>query len=92
MHYLLKNKQLKELNKNKQSSTTAVPYGNELARLPGGVSGPAQGPYTPVKNYGSGYMPDGTEPGVPAPLPMKVQRSPGSWLTAMVMPVPTSNA
>ena len=43
---------LKELNKNKQSSTTAVPYGND-----------SQSP-----------------------------RSPGSWLTAMVMPVPTSNA
>ena len=43
---------LKELNKNKQSSTTAVPYGND-----------SQSP-----------------------------RSPGSWLTAMVMPVSTPNA
>jgi len=67
-------------------------YGNELARLPGGVSGPAQGPYTPIRNDGSGNMPDGREPGVPVPLPMRVQRSPGSWLTAMVMPVLTPNA
>ena len=42
-----------------------------ITRLPGGESGPSQGPYTPVKNDGSGYMPDGREPGVPAPLPMR---------------------
>ena len=42
-----------------------------ITRLPGGESGPSQGPYTPVRNDGSGYMPDGREPGVPAPMPMR---------------------
>ena len=37
-----------------------------IARLPGGEQGPAQGYYTPIKNYGGTYMPDGTER-VPAP-------------------------
>ena len=40
--------------------------GSGVARLPGGEQGPAQGYYTPIKNYGGTYMPDGTDK-VPAP-------------------------
>ena len=39
----------------------------ELTRLPGGEQGPAQGPYTPVKKYPGGFMPEGGEPGAPKP-------------------------
>ena len=33
-----------------------------IAMLPGGEQGPAQGPNTPIKNYGGRYMPDGSQP------------------------------
>ena len=33
-----------------------------VTMLPNGEQGPAQGPNTPVKNYGGTYMPDGTQP------------------------------
>ena len=47
----------------------------ELTRLPGGEQGPSQGPYTPVKRYPGGYMPEGGEPGAPAPTPMPLAKS-----------------
>jgi hypothetical protein len=79
---------LKELNKDKQSSTPAVPYGEDLARLPNFEQGPAQGPNTPLRWY-----PKDTGPANRGFYgPEKASRSPGSWLAAMVMPVPTSNA
>lgn len=53
--------------------TPALQENDELTRLPAGESGPAQGPYTPVRNDGSGYMPDGREPGVPTPMPERVE-------------------
>lgn len=43
----------------------------ELTRLPGGEQGPAQGPYTPVKQYPGGFMPEGKEPGAPRPTPVR---------------------
>ena len=43
----------------------------ELTRLPGGEQGPSQGPYTPVKKYPGGYMPEGGEPGAPKPTPVR---------------------
>ena len=43
----------------------------ELTRLPGGEQGPAQGPYTPVKKYPGGFMPEGKEPGAPRPNPVR---------------------
>ena len=50
-----------------------------LTRLPNGEQGPAQGPYTPVNRYGDSYMPDGKEPGAPAPTPIRqVQRQLGT--------------
>ena len=36
--------------------------GSGITMLPGGEQGPAQGPNTPIKNYGGQYMPDGTQP------------------------------
>ena len=47
----------------------------ELTRLPGGEQGPSQGPYTPVKRYPSGYMPEGGEPGTPVPTPRPLAKS-----------------
>ena len=44
----------------------------EITRLPGGVQGPSQGPYTPVKRYPSGWMPEGGEPGAPRPMPTPI--------------------
>jgi len=41
----------------------------ETARLPGGEQGPVQGPFTPIKRYPSGWMPEGGEPGAPVPMP-----------------------
>ena len=38
------------------------PIQETVALLPGGVQGPAQGPNTPIKNYGGVYMPDATQP------------------------------
>ncbi len=32
-----------------------------IARLPGNEQGPAQGYYTPIKNHGGTYMPDGSQ-------------------------------
>lgn len=50
-----------------------------ITRLPNGEQGPAQGPYTPVNRYGDSYMPDGREPGAPAPTPIRqVQRQLGT--------------
>lgn len=50
-----------------------------VSRLPNGEQGPAQGPYTPVNRYGDSYMPDGREPGAPAPAPIRqVQRQLGT--------------
>ena len=44
----------------------------QMSRLPNGEAGPAQGPFTPVQQYpGGGYMPDGREPGAPAPTPIR---------------------
>ena len=47
-----------------EKETMGVPIGfnDEIALLPGGVQGPAQGPYIPIKNYGGVYMPDATQP------------------------------
>ena len=43
-----------------------------VALLPGGLQGPAQGPNTPIKNYGGRYMPDATQPTGyrPGPMPL----------------------
>ena len=43
-----------------------------ITRLPNFEQGPAQGSYTPVKNDGGRYMPEGKEPGVPAPMPVRL--------------------
>ena len=39
-----------------------VERARQIALLPGGVQGPAQGPNIPIKNYGGVYMPDGSQP------------------------------
>jgi len=36
--------------------------GSGISMLPNGEQGPAQGPNTPIKNYGGVYMPDATQP------------------------------
>ena len=83
---------LKELNKNKQSSTPAVSYGEDLARLPNFEQGPAQGANTPIQWYPQTEEgKDDTLKGFYGP-DSKASRDPGSWLTAMVMPVSVSNA
>ena len=50
----------------------AYQVGDVISRLPGGEQGPAQGYYTPIKRYPSGWMPQGGEPGAPpaGPLPI----------------------
>ena len=41
----------------------------DIALLPGGEHGPAQGPNIPIKNYGGKYMPDATQPTGYRPTP-----------------------
>ena len=43
-----------------------------VALLPMGEQGPAQGPNTPIKNYGGQYMPDATQPTGYRPGPLRV--------------------
>ena len=56
------------------SETMGLPIGfqNELAILPAGEQGPAQGPNIPIKNYGGVYMPDATQPSGYVPGPGRV--------------------
>jgi len=51
---------------------TPQPIQETISFLPGGVQGPAQGPNTPIKNYGGMYMPDATQPTGYRPTPQRV--------------------
>ena len=48
----------------------------DIALLPGGEQGPAQGPNSPIKNYGGKYMPDGTQPTGYKPTPSALAFNP----------------
>ena len=49
--------------------------GSGITRLPAGEQGPAQGPYTPVKQYPEGYMPEGGEPAPAFAAPIRRAKS-----------------
>ena len=48
----------------------------DIALLPGGEQGPAEGPNIPIKNYGGKYMPDGTQPTGYKPTPSALAFNP----------------
>lgn len=58
---------------------------DEVAMLPGGEQGPAQGPNIPIKNFGGKYMPDGTQPSGYKPGPVPVAGLPAALIRLGVL-------